>query len=292
MRRVSRTALGLFGVALVVAITALAVQIPDSPPASAMGQDVTLSFTIVGDPAVEILSPANHSRIVTTQPTINVGFQDARHMRLRINAVGSPSALVFDEDTTSSSGLVDITTLLPGYGTYHLNAEIESFDGVPYTSESDFTYGPIKASVIDDGDGQPGNTLVGDATVRVEFDEYTESFDLSLVGSDGKPFIKHVDLTPEEIERGYVDVSLPVAAENIANGEYNLVATAFDSAGDMLDTPYTGDVEVSIALPPATGVFALTDALSRDYTAIALLVFITVFGFAIIVAKRHRSASK
>jgi hypothetical protein len=165
-------------------------------------------------------------------------------------------------------------------------------DANTYTANSEFEYGPIFTTIIDNGSGEPGDDIIGDAIVRVEFDPETESFDLVLTGDNGDVFTKHIDLTPADIDRGYVDITIPAASDGLKNGTYQLIATAYDSAGDMIYQPYTQSVNVDILLPPKTGVLALTDALSRDYTAIAILVVSVIVVFSVIVIKRHRAQER
>jgi len=147
--------------------------------------------------------------------------------------------------------------------------------------------GPVRVDIIDNGNGEVSDTLVDDATARVFFDGDTCSIRLTLVGPDGTVWETYIELTAEDRAQGYIDITIPIASDNVSNGTYDLVATAYNCTGDMLDTPYVTQIEVELLLPPATGIAALTTALTRDHTAIALLIFIAVIVFAIFIVKKQ-----
>jgi hypothetical protein len=207
MRRVSKVALGFVGVALVVAMTATAVIIPDTQAASS---DVQVSFTI--------------------------------------------------EDSTPP---VD----------------------------------KLVTKIIDNGAGESDNTLVDDGTARIWFPVGSHKLAVAVEQDSGDPAWEiAVNLTAEDITRGYVDVMIPAASLPIENGDYKLRVSAFDASGTLIGTPNVQDITVAIEvapLPPKTGIFGVDlTSMTSDYSILAIISLVAVVGFAILVARRQRRESK
>ena len=293
MCRASKILLGFFGVTLVAAVTAFAVQIPTSPGVSAASEEIKVSFTVLnGDPSVAVTAPANHSRVVASPATLGVNYEDAFYVIVELVSPSGVSTTLYDDAPLTTSGTLTFPTALPEYGLYTINAYIDGTDGHSYTTTSEFTFASIKAKVTDNGNGEATTTLVGDSTVCVEVDpSVTDSFDLELVNSSGNVvFSKHVESA--DISAGCTYVEIPVATDNIANGNYDIVVTAYDDESEIIDGPYVIPVIIDIIMPPKTGIFALADAITRDYTVLALLIFTSLILFILFLAKRHRATAE
>jgi hypothetical protein len=298
MRRVSTAALGLVGVVLVAAITATAINIPDSSAVSSASEEIQVSFTIeppAGEPFADVTSPVTDSFSLSATGAATVSFSNATHVKIELtNKATNATTVIYDADTNALSGNIGAPYTLAGYGDYRVHAIATNGGSTTATADSDFVYGPVKTTIIDNGGGETTDSIVGDATIRVEFDDNTDSLDLSLVGDDGEVYTKHVDLTAEDKARGYVDVSLPVATEQIKNGTYTLATTANGADGQPLAPAYRQTLHIDILLPPKTGLFSGIDfsTLAGDYTILAVISLAAITIFTLVVVKRNRSEAR
>lgn len=297
MRRASRNLLGLFGVALVVAVTAFAVQIPTSPGAAAASEEINIAFTITpsesAEPSVEVTNPENHARVVSRNVNIAVSHQDAYFVTVELVSPSGATSIIFSDSPVNPTGTLSIPTVLTEFGRYTVNAYIDGIDAGSYATTSDFTFASIKASITDNGNQEQSTTLVGNSIVCVEVDHnVADSFLLQLVNSKGEVvFSKRVDVSgiPKDKVPGCVYVDLPIATDNIANGEYDIVVTAYDDSDNAIGDPYVLPVIVDIVLPPKTGILAFADSLTSDYAAMAILIFVSLVLFILFIIKRHKN---
>ena len=304
MSRVCKKILGLFGLAAVVGVTAVAAGLPPVQNAMATeSQNVTVQVTVVdGEFMANILNPTNGEIKYNGETVrVTVSYANAKQLTVyvtdpegRRQEVGSYNPV----DTGSGSFEMDVP-ITDGYGTYLLEVEgIDLSDNPMAGSSVEFDYRGVNATVPDDEDGslvvEPGSLTVsyGKGVCSLGFQVYaaddTAMTDPLLENEyrlDVEPAMDVVPLT--------VDVTIPGFA-NLAAGKYQVKIVSY-GCGDDAET-VVDETEVILEKaeglePPKTGVVnVLGMTISQvDYVVTGVIAFVLVALFAMFLLRRKSS---
>jgi hypothetical protein len=292
--------LGLIGLLLVAAITAVAAHLPDYE-ASAVGPDTTINITVEGDDfSAIIVTPSDGSEVSSATGTAVINYTGAKYVTVYLTdedtgattclATSDPSVTpcLSNVTTPNPDGSLNVNYALPDYGDYTISTEGVDLSGDPLSgSTSTFGYHAIWLEVTNDGEET-------DPEVRVHInDPTTDHVTITVVGKDGNVYEVTVPVTPEDIATGYVDVNLPFRENGVQPGDYTVEGVGYNSDGDALDDPSAVDLAYfpSNIEPPKTGLFGLGGlTLSRaDYLVTGLLVFSLVAFLAFFLLRRKKA---
>lgn len=314
MKRTTKKALGLVGLATVAALTVIAAGI--ETPASAMNteasSDVEVEVYVIdeGQTNVNIISPKNDGQVANPVVPVEVYYGKVNTIKYSLtytDEYGQSITIPLGESTTPEydSGVskwsFNLSDFNLGYGTYILHIDAQ---GNGTASDSvEFTYQPVVVTPATDGAStvdEDGNIVTSDngqvdVKIEVSPDEdpgygevyiYDEDGNRVTNPATGEPISIH--FSSEDIASGRVSVNL--ADYGLINGKsYTLVFRIYDASGSLIgfDT-VTIFFDVVIADVPNTGgsVLAILNFSNSDFLVSSLIVFAVVSAGAFVLIKK------
>ncbi|MBR3055988.1 hypothetical protein IKG64_01585 [Candidatus Saccharibacteria bacterium] len=320
MKKTHKRALGLFGLAAVVATTVFAATLPDLEASAITNVEDTITVRVVGNkPDINIISPESGSTVVSPTQDIHFTYEDVDKITIIIvytDPDGQTHEYLYDEinadyNAGEYSGTIDLSGADYGYGEYEIKIEGEGAEGVPGTDSIKFSYYPASATIeqtpgTGDGtsggqEGTAGGSTGGDYTISFKYD--TES---GLGSATGATILINENVNGVA---GNLIKEIPIAA--FPTDSYRLILSNYGlPSGDYIITiriayQYNGKTyyayytyNVSFRVPsrevPNTGSFMGDLNISKtDYLVTGLIVFgiVGVGGF-MFVAKKGKKTTR
>ena len=315
MKNTTKKLLGYAGLALVAAITAVAVAIPPSDAnAESAETDVNVQITVnrrQEAPTVRIERPLDGSEFTNPDVTSGIYYGNVVKVEYALEYTDPSGNTVTDTlpeyNPASPTGTRDFNLDLSqyGYGTFVLRVTVLGINGTTEEDAVQFAYNPIGATNggSDEDTGEPIVKVDFDNTVcSIHFQAYNKLTNAALFDPE---FV--YTLPDPRPSTNQVSVKLPFKEHNAVAGDYRVVATAY-TCGDPSDPTDPGQpiypsaiidvhyepVEEEFTVPnTGGGLFAGLNLSRSDYLATGALVF----GFAlilafIVLAKRKKSTKR
>jgi len=298
----------IFGlVGLAITILAGLIALPSSPAFAESSSNVTVQLTVLpSGEALSIALPSDGASFATDQIVVKKDYAEATTIQWKIiytdehgvdTTYPMPVENVAAPDLSSTSGstqtTVNLTALNGGlFGNYKIVAMINN---KPSTEDVvNFSYLAIK--ITDNGTDSNNNPQV-----NIDTAPNVDHAIIQIYDDNGNPVL------PNPIEKPTPDTTgghggsqswtIPAAEQNLKDGRYCVVATAYDNLGNILGKNYKYCFNYSskkAPLVPETGgsVFAGTNFTNADFISTSLAVFFVATFFAIMVLKRGRKARR
>lgn len=309
MKRITKKALGLVGLATVAALTVVAAGI-NNPASAVTSGDVTLKYLVLdeGKTNVVVEAPTNGEVTVDNVIPISViyGATSTIKYSLTYNGPdGQPITIELPEYQTEvyEGGIhnwnLNLSDYDLGYGTYILHVDV--FGNGTASDSVEFTYQAAKFEPVPDSGttlDENGNVVPsddGDLSIKIEASSEVDHMQLNLLNSDKTPYIDPITGQPvvvyvssEDIARGQVTIHL--ADYGLSNNTlYYLRADVYDINNALIDSFYipimyrVADVDV-----PNTGgsILAALNLSNSDFLISALIAFGAVTIVAFILMKK------
>ncbi len=302
MKKTRKRCLGLFGLASVVAMTAIAANTP-LPEASATSSTVTDTITVrvVGSvPDIGIHGIVNNAVYTNLEHDFTVDYENVQTMTLSLeytDSDGNTTTAILDETTPDYvAGTEEYKISDYGYGKYIVTARGVGYDGVYDEDSVIYYYLPVYAESDTDD-------ITGKHYVDLEYssdDEGSASEVTKVVINVYDESGKLVDaISPIVVTPPATRVEIPFAANNLPSGTYTVSVSAYGADGKELYKPYTFTIEYKAAVvpdagaPDTGGLFQNLNISSEDYLVSGLILFfvlgIVAFG---IIARNKKSNPK
>ena len=298
--------IGLFGLAS-LAMAGLTVQAA-LPTYAANSTNVTVQLTVLpSGEALQIELPTDGNAFTSDKVTVRQQYGEAKNIQWRIvykDDAGTetiypmPQISVADSHGNATSGThedqVDLTALNGGkYGTYKI---ISMINNKPSTEDVvTFEYRALK--IKDNGTDQNNNN----PQVIIDHGPNVDHVNVQIYDQNGNPVLPApINVPTTDTTGGHggsTNWTIPVTENNLKDGHYCVVFTAYDNLGNILDrnAKYCFDYTSKKApLVPDTGgsIFAGTNFTNADYISTSLAVFFVAAFFALMVLKRNRKAKR
>ncbi len=308
MRKTQKNVLGLLGLFLVVAITAIAAFLPDLGASAVSSMTDNITVRVVGaTPNVDIDGIESGSVITVPEQSFTANYENVENIKIELIYTapdGTESrTVIIDQEVGPDAGSInfDINFRESGYpyGDYTLVATGTGYDGATDEDLIEFTYAPFRASLDEDeannktyvdldyGDNDGTNTDIDKIIINVYDKDGNIIEELSNI----------VVIPPTN------RVNLPFEKYDLESGDYPIVVTAYDDEGNAIHsqvltkTIKKKDDEV-IPVPdtnaPDTGGFLKNLNVSKaDFLITALLVFFVAAIAAIVfIVRRNKHSNK
>ena len=302
---------GIIGV-LSVATLALAglALLPSTPTfaATTSSSNVTVRLTVLpSGESVVIRFPSDGDTFAIDKITIKKDYTSARTLETKIiytdeNGITTtynvPVENVADPHGNPTNGTseseLDITAITGGrYGDYKI---ITTVNGLPSTEDViNFSYRAVK--ITDNGTDPSTNN----PKVNIEHGPRVDHITVQIYDENGNPVLPNpITIPTPDTTGGHGGITpwtVPLDGLNLKDGKYQIVTTAYDNGGNILDrntkywVKYTSKKTPSV---PETGgsVFAGTNFTSADFISTSLAIFFVATFFAIMVLKRNRKSQR
>lgn len=306
MRKTQKKVLGLFGLSIVAAVTAVAIITP-GPKTSAISTmtDRIVVRVIGAGPNVDLSGVTNGATYVHPG-AITVDYENISSATVTVeytNIDGEKIEKVIDEFTPGQnvgSRTYDIfgadADLLGagfGYGRYVLKVKGIGNNNVQDEDLVSFDYVPLAATLTEDED-------TGKYYVELDYDadDGTDAGNgkvaeliINVYDGDGNLV---TDISPIIVTPPTTKVEIPLAGAKLPTSEYTIRVTPYDRDKVALYTP--SDLEIdyeAVEVPDTGGLFKNINISKEDYLISGLLIFFVfaIVGFGI-VARSGRSNSK
>lgn len=320
MKRKTKRLLGVFGLAAVVAMTAVACALP-TPEAYAedtsANSDVTIKVTVVGvGYSAALVKPANDEVVKSNIVPVEYSFQRMKVVYTNLSCTSASRA--------ATEQVVDTYEIPEGTeaGTRAFNMDLNAWGvqadatckvfltgksvddkDLPQDPGVQFAYRAIKVDMGDkeeENNGKPTTDEKGDPEVTIGVSEDVYSLLLQVYDASGNPvFVKGDVEEPILVARDKFDLTngsyktnLPMSKYGAKSGWYELVAIAYGQDGKEVISMNTYRFYYDANTPnvPGTGTVMENLNISRsDYVATGLIAFgaVAVFG-VYLVARRSR----
>lgn len=316
MKRKTKRVLGVFGLAAVMAMTAIAIALP-SPEAHAEEQsnaDVTIQVTVVGPgSSLQLVKPTEGEVVKSNIVPVEYTYQNMQSVATNLVCMvagGQTVEKTFDFEPTDEQGTHAFTIDLN-----ELNIQPDADCRISLAGKSTtgqdvqdagvkFTYRAVKVDMgdKDNTDGKPNTDENGDPEVSIEIKEGVESILLQVYDMEGNPVFVNKDGVEEPIlvTRDQFDLinnvyklNLPMSKYGAKAGWYDLVVVAYAGDGKEVVSMntyrfyYGGPVTPNV---PGTGTIMDNLNISRvDYVVTGLIAFGSVAAFGVyLVARKSR----
>lgn len=298
--------IGLFGIAS-LAMAGLTVQAA-LPTYAANSTNVTVQLTVLpSGEALQIELPTDGNAFTSDKVTVRQQYAEAKDIEWRIvykddagteTTYSMPQISVADPHGNATSGThedqVDLTALNGGkYGSYKI---ISMINNKPSTEDVvTFEYRALK--IKDNGIDQNNNN----PQVIIDHGPNVDHVNVQIYDQNGNPVLPApINVPTTDTTGGHggsTNWTVPVTENNLKDGHYCVVFTAYDNLGNILDrnAKYCFDYTSKKApLVPDTGgsIFAGTNFTNADYISTSLAVFFVAAFFALMVLKRNRKAKR
>lgn len=302
MKKTQKKVVGLFGLALVAAVTIFAAFLP-GPEASAISSVTdTVTITVVSPTAsIVVTSPEDGSVTTTSDFPIGVDYTELDALSITIKYTdedGTVHTKVIDAPISDISGSYSFNFNELGdefgFGEYEIAVNGTGNDGSPVEKTIEFSYYPVVATV--ETDDETGTTYVD-----LDYDPYDPSG-----AGDGKVdkiviIVKDENgqvidsIPPIIVDAPTKRVELPLAENGLGSGKYIIDLQAYGSEGDSLYLPYVVDLDFkNIPVPsagtPDTGsLFAGLNISKADYIITGLVIFgMVAVGSFVMIRRRGK----
>lgn len=309
MKRITKKALGLVGLATVAALTVIAAGIDTPASATSISGDVTLQYLVIDEGKTHgiIEQPLNGSKTVdniipirvvysaTTTIKYSLTYQDASGQTITVNL---PDYTTPEYEGGIHSWNLNLDDYDLGYGTYILHADV--YGNGTDSDSIEFTYQAVvvtpatdgKSTVDEDGIAVTSDQGVLDADISVSSKENPSYGEVYIYDASGQRVVSSITGDPISIPISASDiasgrVSLNLADYGLINGQkYKLVFNIYDASGafigsDFIEVLYEATIDV-----PNTGSspFASLNFSNSDFLISSLIVFgaVTVVAFMLI----------
>ena len=289
--------MGIFAVTPVMAEDSL----PLNYNQSGTSANVTVRLRVVGEvPAVQIAKPLDGEDIVGKVIPVKVDYEKSNNLQYELIYVQEDGTKIsYDLPTkdVSDAGIVtdgtdtfevNIDNYGGKFGTYILKARANgsgsATDSVQFTVSSF----DVKLKGTEPEDNNPIITIKKNPSIRKTI--------IQVFDSEGNPVLDEpieVDVTPGE----NTDVTIPLSRYGVPDGDYTIVATAYDGNGDIYDTnrevPFTYKAAPAPEVPDTGSIFANLGLSRQDLISTGLaLLFVCAFFGILIIAKKSRNQKR
>lgn len=324
MKHRKKQLLGIFGLVAVMAMTVMASLIPAGEAAAegepVQGPTTTIQVQVtVGDgeddpnkpgggsgsnvPYIYLDSPQDGATITSSDVVVSARYRNAKSVKYilrRAGAADTSNGVVVYEETFSEkgSGTNEFTLHMNDYATkfdegFVLVAEIQTESGTTINDTARFTYRAVYVEMA-------GETAKNDDPIaKVQFNEDVAKLVLQVYDKAGKPVFINANGVEEPLifnqdQLDYtklsMDVVLPMEKYGAKPGDYQLVAVAYNAAGETIsmnltDFRYRPDW---IKNPNTGSVLADTNISRMDYLLTGLIIFGSVAAFASFLILRKK----
>ena len=295
MKRTQKKILGLAGLLIVLAMTVVAVFMPNNGARAATSTGFTDTLTvrvIGGTPDITITSPGNETTFVKPEQTITYDYE----------YMGPITATLEYTDEDGNTTTVDLGTFTPtedygsngiplnledyGYGDFVVRLSGPGQDNVPVEKFVEFGFFPVTGEATEDD-----NT--GDVIIDLDYDEENPEIDhiqINVYDKDGN-IIK--ELSPTNVPSPDKTVTLPFSDLGLPDGEYTFEIIAIGPDGSALARPYYTSLNYkapeSVPVPNTGGFLVGLNISQSDYLITGLIVFFIagISGLAIVLKGRQ-----
>ncbi len=309
MKRTTKKALGLVGLATVAALTVIAAGIDTPASATPISGDVTLQYLVIDEGKTHgiIEQPLNGSKTVdniipirvvysaTTTIKYSLTYQDASGQTITVNL---PDYTTPEYEGGIHSWNLNLDDYDLGYGTYILHADV--YGNGTDSDSIEFTYQPVvttpatdgKSTVTEDGTVVTSEDGYVDTNIAISSKENPTHGDIYIYDASGNRVTSPITgepitipITQGDISSGRISVKL--TDYGLTNGQnYKLVYNIYNGSGGLIGSDYINILyQVVIPNVPNTGssVFAMLNLSKTDFIISSLLALgaITVVAFII-----------
>lgn len=322
MKRKTKRLLGVFGLAVVMAMTAIACALP-TPEAYAEGSltdedKVTIKVTVVGvGSTANLVKPTNGEVVKSNIVPVEYSFQKMKNVLTNLSCTGADGKKVeqvIDSYTVPAemeSGTRNFNMDLNAWGvqadaTCRVFLTGKSIDDKDIRDEGvSFEYRAINIDMGDnDGeDDKPVTDEKGDPEVTIGVSDQVYSLLLQVYDTEGNPIFVNKDGVEEpiivsrdefDLVNGVYKLNLPMSKYGAKAGWYDLVAIAYGQDGKEVVSMntyrfYYGGINAPDV--PSTGTIMESLNISRaDYVVTGLIAFgaMAVFGVYLVARKSRR----
>ncbi|MBQ9180487.1 hypothetical protein IJ135_00085 [Candidatus Saccharibacteria bacterium] len=297
MQKAQKNLLGFSGLALVTAMTAVAITIP-TPGASAITTSVEDQITVHVQSAVAAVSissslpssvtDSDYSFTVdydsATTVTVSATYKKGGNTYTKVIDTFNPNPSYGSKPYTVNLDTIDFGGGVTGsYGQYTITVEVIGTDGTPISDYLSFKYVPVRGSIINAG-GKPTAVIDGlgdDAETVVIYD------------GDGNELGR---ATKAELEAN--GMQIPLNLDQVGC-QTNVYVYAYDAHGNQLGEPTLLTMDCpeipGTSAPDTGGLFQNLNISREDYLITGLLVFLVVgiIGFGVVArSRRNATASR
>lgn len=313
MKKTKKTILGIIGLTLVVAMTVLAVLLPESGASALDTNPITdeVKVRVVGSvPMIKLTYPENDTIFVDPTQYFTFEYENVETTTTEVRYTdASGTEHIYTIDTvdpdyvpgTSEAYPLDLLGTDYGYGEYKIVTKGIGFDGVTAEDTIAFSFYPVY-STLTDGEGD------GSYNLKLYYDE--EAGDLAAIVVnvyDANGNLVEA-LSPAKVVPPADELNLAFAANELPSGEYTIEIVGVDSEGEELSAPYTikltynekksddddggddsSDTKEDTPVAPGTGRFWGTGNISdSDILITALAVFVAAITVAVALIIRTK----
>lgn len=310
MKGKKKQLLGFFGLALVIAMTAVAYSLP-APGAAA--QDLNISVTVTAEAgSARIISPANGAVLTGHSTTMSVSYNKIRSMSTSMTCKNASGEEVFKETRnatlTGQTGVVNETYTLPedaGDVSCVASMSSQGLNGEPYDDSVSFSFramslpdpgtpdDPNKPSEDPDKpseDFDDDNNPIVDITVSDDVEQVSvQVFDVDKnpVFVDENGNAKPLLTTKDAFKDGKLTITLPMSDYKAKPGKYVAYFTATNSKGEVVSVnEYWFEYVPKVETPGTGSIFKDMNLSRADYLVTGLVAFGAVAGFAVYLVFR------
>lgn len=324
MKRKTKRLLGVFGLAAVMATTAIAYALP-TPEAHAddgttASDAVTIQVKVIGPgETTQLVSPANGAVLKSNIVPVEYNFQRMKVIQTNLSCASAGQAageaivvdtfdVPADNDNTGSRKFnIDLNkwgvqadatcrVFLTGKGINDTDVKDEGVE---------FEYRAMKVDIPTTGDGdeeKPVTDEKGDPEVVIGVNDQVYSLLLQVYDAAGNPVFVKADGTEEpiivgrdefDLATGTYKLNLPMSKYGAKSGWYDLVAIAYGQDGKEVISMNTYRFYYDPGTPNVPGTGTIMDNLNisrADYVVTGLIAFgaVAMFGVYLVARKSRR----
>lgn len=327
MKHRKKQLLGVFGLLVVMAMTIIAGLVPVGDAAAegeaSFGPQTTIQVTVGSGgegpddpddpnnpggpgssvPYVYFDSPQDESTVTSNIVKVSARYRNAKSIRYilqRASEEGTDAGIVVYEASIDEMGYgtsefdLDMTKYATKFDEgFVLVAEITGENGGIHQDQARFTYRAVFVEMQED------TAKNDDPIIKVQYNQEVAKLVLQVYDKDGKPVFVNQNGTEEPLifnqeqldyDKLTMDVVLPMEKYGAKPGDYQLVAVAYNAAGETIsmnltDFRYRPDW---IKNPNTGSVLADTNISRMDYILTGLIVFGSVAAFASFLILRKK----
>ena len=310
MKKTQKNLLGLFGLSLVVAVTAFAACLPGPGASAASSVTDTVIVRVVGPaPNVEVTGVESGSTITDGGQTLDITYESIDELKVDIKYTdkdGNESTFnIWDDyyDYVPGELPIDLNLIQYGYGEYEITVRGDGSDGGFDEETIVFEYIPVAGTATsEEGTGDPIIDLdyvPGDGVDP----NGVETIIINVYDDEGNLID---ELSGIVVNKDTGEITLPFGESGLPDGSYTIELIALNADGDELYKPYiiefnytAGGEEPVVPdsggtdVPDTGGLFGGLNISKTDYLVTGLLIFFTAgIGGVIFIVKRNQKSSK
>ncbi len=310
MRKTQKQILGLFGLGVVIAMTAVAVALPGPKASAASTLTDHITVRVVGDvPDVNASGIEPGSEFVDSEQTIRITYENVRSVKAvlkRTDLDGNEHIIeLVDELVDYEAGElvlnIDFSNPQYGYGDYVLTVTGDGLDGHTDEDIIEFSYQPFTAELEESDDSN-------DSYVDLDYtpddgmgdgENSVTEFLVEIFDEDGNLISP---LSPIAVPSPETRVEIPFDDYDLAPGRYTIKITAYNRNKGILSIKYLykiiedegEDIPVPDTSAPDTGgLFKNLNISQADFLITGLSLFLVVgIGGIIFISKRDKKSSR